>query len=132
MSDQTTTEFRSIILSSLIMSGTGWAGLYLLFHHWYPSIGPRWMLFFLATIAITGTSLPFIWLLHHRFDSDQPVPQSTIIRQGLLVGFYAALCIWLQINRNLTLTLVLLLAAGLAFFDNLLSMIKRGTWRPGP
>jgi hypothetical protein len=86
------------------------------------------MFFFLWTLAVTGTALPFIWVLHRRFDPS-PVSGRVLLRQSLLVGLLAGTCMWLQINRTLTLPLVLLLAIGLGGAESLVRAVERSTWR---
>jgi hypothetical protein len=47
------------------------------------------------------------------------------------VGLYTGLCVWLQINRSLNLSLALLIAGGLAAFEWLVRVRERSAWRPG-
>ena len=117
------------MIAAIILAITGWLGLYLLLKITLPTVGPRWLFFFLWTIATTGTALPFVWLLHRRFGASQPARSSRLLRQGLWVGLYTAICIWLQINRSLTIALALLLAAGLAAIEWFLLLLERSTWR---
>ncbi|MFP3852654.1 MAG: hypothetical protein ACLFWD_00020 [Anaerolineales bacterium] len=107
------------MISALILAGIGWLGLLLVMTATLPTVGPRWLFFFLWTLALTGTSLPFIWLLNRRFSSHR-LPQTILLREALLVGLYGGLCAWLQINRSLTLPLALLLATGLIAIEWLL------------
>jgi hypothetical protein len=118
------------MIAALVLVLIGWPGLLLLLNGTLPTVGPRWLFFFLWTVAVTGTSLPFIWVLHRRFRREDPSPSSVLLRQGLLLGLYADLCIWLQINRSLTLPLALLLAAGLAVFEGGLNIFNRTSRRP--
>jgi hypothetical protein len=60
-----------------------------------------------------------------------PAPAAVLLRQGLWVGLYTGLCVWLQINRNLSLSLALLMAGGLVAFEWLVRVRERSTWRPG-
>jgi hypothetical protein len=80
---------------------------------------------------VTGTSLPFIWVLHRRFSLSRTVPASVLLRQSLLVGLFAALCAWLQVNRSLTLPLAMMLGLGIAALEWFLRIIERTSWRPG-
>lgn len=97
-----------------------------------PTIGPRWLFFALLTTAATGTALPFLWLLHQRFDrAEVPATSGVLLRQGLLFGLYASLCTWLQINRSLSLGLALVLAVGLALVETFIRFTERSLWRPG-
>jgi hypothetical protein len=130
MSDLPSPSYRSLIISALVLAAVGWPGLILVVTATLPTVGPRWLFFFLLTLAITGTSLPFVWLLHRRFATDL-APATVLLRQGLWVGVYFALCAWLQINRSLNITLALAIAAGLTAFEWFLRLRERSTWRPG-
>ena len=129
MSELSSPDYRSLMIAAIILAAFGWLGLYLLLITTLPTVGPRWLFFFLWTIATTGTAIPFIWLLHRRFSSSQPARSSILLRQGLWVGLYATICIWLQINRSLTIPLALLLVTGLVAIEWFLRLLERSTWR---
>jgi hypothetical protein len=124
-------NYRNLMITATILIIVGWLGLILLLLTTLPTVGPRWLFFFLWTVAITGTSLPFIWLLHRRFGVSQEAQSPILLRQGLFVGLYASTCIWLQINRSLNIWLALFLAAGLAAIEWFLRILERSRWRPG-
>lgn len=130
MSAASSPRYRSLMIAALVMAAIGWPGIALVVTTTLPTVGPRWLFFLLWTPAVTGTALPFLWLLHRRF-SHQPVPPPIMLRQGLWVGLFASLCVWLQINRSLSLPLALLIAAGLIAFEWFLRLRERSTWRPG-
>jgi hypothetical protein len=114
------------MLSAIILAAIGWLGLVLLLSGTRPTVGPRWLFFFLWTLAASGTSLPFVWLLNRRFSRRHPASQAAMLRESLLVGLYAGLLAWLQINRSLNLPLALLLATGLLAIEWLLRGFDRG------
>lgn len=114
--------------AAAFLAGTGWLGLILLLNTTLPTVGPRWLFFFLWTLAVTGTALPFAWVLHRRFDPE-PVSGGVLLRQSILVGLLAGTCMWLQINRTLTLPLALLLILGLAGVEGLVRSIERSRRR---
>jgi hypothetical protein len=119
------------MISALVLAIIGWIGLLLVMAGTRPTVGPRWLFFFLWTLAVTGTSLPFVWLLNHRFASHSAT-RTIMLREALLVGLYAGLCAWLQINRSLNLPLALLLASGLAAIEWLLRSFDSNVRRSGP
>lgn len=119
------------MIAALLMAAIGWPGVALVVTTTLPTVGPRWLFFLLWIPAVTGTSLPFLWLLHRRF-AHPPAPPPVLLRQGLWVALFASLCLWLQINRSLSLPLGLLIAAGLVAFEWFLRLRERTTWRPGP
>ena len=130
MSDRPSPQFRGLFATALLLIAVGWTGLYLLLATTLPTLGPRWLFFFLLTLAATGTSLPFIWLLNRRFGSGQPAGSTVQLRQALWVALFVALCAWLQINRSLTLSLGLLLGVGFILLEWFLRLLERSIWRP--
>lgn len=120
-------QSRGLFATALLLIAIGWTGLYLLMATTLPTVGPRWLFFFLLTIAITGTALPFVWLLHKRFGA---APPSVLVRQALWVALFVSLCVWLQINRSLTLSLALLLGVGFILVEWFLRLLERSRWRP--
>jgi cation transport ATPase len=129
MSEERGPEYGGLIVASILMAVVGWLGLWLVVNFTLPTIGPRWLFFFLLTVAVTGTGLPIVLVLHRRFWADNPAPARVLLRQGLWIGLLVALCAWLQINRSLTLPLGILLAASLLAFELLLRLFERSTRR---
>jgi hypothetical protein len=124
MFDRPSSTYRYLLYAAAIMAITGWLGLLLLLNSTLPTVGPRWLFFFLLALATTGTALPFIWLLHRRFSPDTQAPPSTLLRQALLLTLFIELCTWLQINRSLSLPLAILLALGLIVLGILLRIFS--------
>jgi Flp pilus assembly protein protease CpaA len=118
------------MVAALVLAAIGWPGVIVIVAATLPTVGPRWLFFLFLTTAVTGTALPFVWLLHRRF-VRAPAPAPVLLRQGLWVGLYTGLCVWLQINRSLNLSLALLIAGGLAAFEWLVRVRERSAWRPG-
>lgn len=130
MSDPSSYTYRSLMIAAGVLALCGWLGLTLLVTTSLPTVGPRWLFFFLLSLASTGTSLPFLWLLDRRFASGRPATASILLRQALLVAVYADLCIWLQFNRSLSLPLAILIALSLYAMERLLRLMDRSQWRP--
>ena len=130
MSDPSSSTYRSLMIAAGVLAISGWLGLVLLLTSSLPTVGPRWLFFFLLTLAATGTSLPFLWLLDRRFASGRTATSSILLRQALLVALFADMCIWLQINRSLSLLLAILIAVGLYAIERLLRFMDRSQWRP--
>lgn len=129
MFDQPSSTYKNLLYAAAIMAFVGWLGLLLLFSTTLPTVGPRWLFFFLLALAATGTALPFVWLLHRRFTPSVKAPSSTLLRQALLLTLFIELCTWLQINRSLTLPLAILLALGMMALGFLLRIIDHSAWR---
>lgn len=120
-------QSRGLFATALLLIAIGWTGLYLLLATTLPTVGPRWLFFFLLIIAVTGTALPFVWVLHKRFGA---APTSVLLRQALWVALYVSLLVWLQVNRSLTLSLSLLLGVGFILLEWFLGLVERNVWRP--
>ncbi|HHH81561.1 MAG TPA: hypothetical protein ENL35_01070 [Chloroflexi bacterium] len=131
MHDRSSPTYRSLLISALILATAGWTGLLLLVMSTLPTVGPRWLFFFLFTLASTGTSLPFIWMLHRRLRPDSFASPAVLLRQSLMLTAYFELCLWLQVNRSLTLSLAMLLGMGLLAMEWLLGVLERSTGRAG-
>ena len=129
MLDPPSNNYRSLIIAAIIMAVVGWMGLFILLFTTLPTVGPRWLFFFLSTLAITGTALPFVWLLHRRFSNNGYAPSSTLLREALLFTLYVEVLIWLQINRSLSLSLAILFALSLIGIEYLLRILERSRWR---
>src|SRR5688572_14182088 len=111
---------RAFLPAAFILALAGWSGLAALVIYTLPTVGPRWLFFFLSVLALTGTALPFVAFLNRRFPSALPPRPGVVLRQALWVGVYGATLAWLQISRVLTPSLALLLAAGLILIEWLL------------
>lgn len=117
------------MIAAAVLMPIGWLGLMLLLATTVPTVGPRWLFFFLIALAATGTALPFLWLLHRRFDRREPAPPRTLLREALLFTLFSELCLWLQINRSLTLALGLLLAGGFIAIEAFVRLLERSASR---
>jgi hypothetical protein len=130
MDPQTSPPIRSFLPSALILSILGWGGLFGLLNYTLPTVGPRWLFFFLGVLALTGTSLPAVAYLNRRFPSNPRVNHVVILRQAIWVGLYVSTLAWLQIGRVLNISLALLLALGLILIEWLLRLRERSQFRP--
>jgi hypothetical protein len=129
MNDTPQYSYRGLMLSAVILILVGWYGLYLLVNSTLPYLGPRWLFYVFWISACTGTALPFLWFLNRRFRTSDPASPKVLLREGLLIGLYASLCLWLQLNRMLNLTLALLLAIGIFIIEWLLRIVERNARR---
>lgn len=131
MKEQPSPNYSGLMLAAILLSTAGCGGLFLLLTGTRPTLGPRWLFYFLGTAGITGIALPFLWLLNKRFHPETPALPLVLLRRALFVGLYAAICIWLEMNRMLNLSLALLLALGLIGIEWFLHLVERSIWRPG-
>jgi hypothetical protein len=130
MSDTSSPEPRLLFLLSAILAGVGAVGLILLMNVTLPTVGPRWLFFFLLTLTAAGACLPFVWLLNLRF-SHSPLVTADLIRQSLWAAFYVDCLAWMQINRSLNLSLALFVGLGLLAVEWVVRWLERTRWRPG-
>lgn len=116
--------------ATIILVVLGWGGVAALFAFTLPTVGPRWLFFFLSVLAVTGTALPVVAFLNRRFPSNPPPTTGVILRQAVWCGIYLPTLAWLQIGRVLTPALALLLAVGLLLIEWLLRLREKSQWRP--
>ncbi len=130
MSSRPSPSVSHFLPAALILAISGWVGLFFLVTNTLPTVGPRWLFFFLGVLAITGTVLPIVAFLNRRFPSNPPASSGIIIRQSVWVGVYGATLAWLQMGRALTPALTLLLASGLIVIEWLLRLREKSQWNP--
>ncbi|NMC13029.1 MAG: hypothetical protein GYA34_09110 [Chloroflexi bacterium] len=130
MEKQYSPSVKSVLPAALLLALTGWAGLAGVIYFSLPTVGPRWLFFFFAVLAITGTFLPFTAYLNRRFPSTPSAGLNVILRQAIWVGIFIPTLAWLQIARVLTLGLAGLLAMSLVIIEILLRLRERSRWKP--
>jgi hypothetical protein len=128
----TAPSFRHYLYSSLLVFLTGWGGLALMIFVFNepPLVWARWGFFALWFIALTGTSLPIVYLLNQRFVSDPQAEPHVIVRQALWVGVYGSTLSWLQLGHLVTLWVWMGLAGGLIALEYFIRLRERAHWKP--
>ena len=121
---------RTFLPLTLVLTLIGWAGLWIVISGTLPTLGPRWLFFFLGVIALTGPALPLTYYLNQRFPSNPPVDGMVIVRQALWVGVFGSTLTWLQLGRILTPALALILAGVFVLIEFLLRLFERSRWNP--
>lgn len=116
--------------AAFILGTVGWGGLLGLFIYTQPTVGPRWLFFFLSVLAFSGTALPLVAFLNRRFPSDPSPSTGIILRQAIWIGIYIPTLLWLQIGRVLTPALALLIGVGLVLIEWLLRLREKSQWKP--
>lgn len=122
--------FRIFLPLAVILTLLGGIGLFILIQSTLPTLGPRWLFFFLGVLTLTGLSLPLIYFLNMRFPSDPPVDGMVILRQALWVGVFGCTVAWLQLGRVLTGGLAIILAAAFVLIEFLLRLFEKSRWNP--
>lgn len=123
-------SFRPILITSILMGLLGIIGLVLLFSFTTPTLGPRWLLFFLITIAASGIFLPVAHFLHLRFPSTPAVDATVLVRESLWFAGYFDLIVWLQLGRVLNFALAVFIAVGVVAIELLIRLRERSRWKP--
>ena len=116
--------------TAVLFAVIGWGGLVFLISFSLPTLGPRWLFFFLIVVALAGTALPVTAFLNYRFPSDPPAGANVSMRQALWVGVYGSTLAWLQYGRVFNSNLALILFVGLVSIEWLLRWRERSRWRP--
>lgn len=124
------TFLRTFLPLSVLTTLIGWAGLIIVIQGTLPTLGPRWLFFFLGLLALTGPSIPITYYLNKRFPSDPPVDGIVIVRQALWVGVFGSTVAWLQLGRVLTPALAMILAGMFVLIEFLLRLFERSRWNP--
>jgi len=91
------------------MALVGWGTLAYLALTTYPLLWARWAFFSALVLAVTGVVTPILALIYRRF-AAHPVPERSVLREGLLSGVYVGLLAWFQLGRMVTPFLLITLA----------------------
>jgi hypothetical protein len=123
-------RFFPVFVTSLILVAIGLVGLGALFIFTVPTLGPRWLLFFLVTFLFSGIALPVVYYLHKRFPSTPRVTPVILVREALWFGVYVDLILWLQLGKVLNSALAIFIAVGLILIEFLIRMRERSRFSP--
>jgi hypothetical protein len=126
-------SFRPYLIPAIVMASIGWIGLIILFIVTLPTLWPRWLLFCLLTLALTGTALPATWFINLRFPSNPPAEPFVIVRQAIWVGVYGSTLVWLEMGRILTFGMGLAIGGGMIAMEYLIRMREQSqkpTYKP--
>jgi hypothetical protein len=130
METQESPPVGTTLPAAILLSLVGWGGLVGLWINTLPTLGPRWLFFFLVVVALSGTFLPVVAFLNRRFPTEPPVNHSTVLREAIFVGIYGSTVAWLQLGRALTPPMGLLIAVGLFFIEWMIRLRERSRWEP--
>jgi hypothetical protein len=130
MNSNQSPRVANFLPAAILLFVLGWGGLAVLIITTLPTVGPRWLFYFLCVLAITGTMLPITAFLNRRFPSKPPPSSLVIVRQALWFAIFGATMIWLQMGRVLNPALAILLAIGLGLIEFLLRMSEKSQWKP--
>jgi hypothetical protein len=129
MKSNTSPGVASFLPASILLFIIGWGGLTALIMTTLPTVGPRWLFFFLCVLAVTGTMMPITAFLNRRFPSTPPPTKMVVVRQALWFAVYVSTLVWLQMGRVLNPALAILLAIGLGLIEFLLRLSEKSQWK---
>jgi hypothetical protein len=125
--------FRTFLWASVLLSLFGWGGLAILIATTLPTLGPRWLFFFLLLTGLSGIAIPVTYLINLRFATIPPADGSVVLREAMWVGIYGCLVAWLQQGRVLTTILAVIIALGFLLVEVLIRLRELSQWKPkGP
>lgn len=122
--------FKNFMWASILLALLGWGGLAVLIVLTLPTLGPRWLFYFLLVIGLSGLALPVTYFLNLRFLSEPPADGTVICRQAIWFGIYGGLLAWLQRGRVLTAALALVLALCFMLVEALIRVRELSLWTP--
>lgn len=124
--------FSSVLLTSVVLFAVGAVGLVILFNLTVPTLGPRWLMFFLITLAVSGLALPAAYFLNLRFPSSPPADASVLLREAIFAAIYVDLIVWLQFGKVLNFAIGLFILVGFALIEFLLRWREHSRFTPDP
>ena len=122
--------FRKVFLASILLVTVGGGGLAFLFIRTLPTLGPRWLFFFFLLIAVSGLALPFSALLNYRFQREGALQANVVIREAVFCGICVDILAWLQLGRELTGPMTLIIVVGFILIEILLRISEHSRWKP--
>lgn len=123
-------NLRNYFLTGFFLVAIGTVGGFFLISSSLPTLGPRWLFFFLFTLLICGFSIPITAFLNRRFPSNPPADGKVIVRQAIFIALYGSILAWLQLGRVLNGVPVFFLGAGLIVIEILIRLFERSRWQP--
>lgn len=122
--------WHGVWITGLVMGVIGAVGLILLFILTVPTLGPRWLMFFLVTLMVCGPALMVVHYLHRRFPSKPAATGGVLVREAIFVGAYVDVMLWLRLGKALNFALAAFIAVGLIAIELLIRLRERNTWTP--
>ncbi|MDD5370751.1 MAG: hypothetical protein PHQ40_16845 [Anaerolineaceae bacterium] len=125
-----TPNFLSFLPAVLLLAIVGWGGLVAVVLFTLPTLGPRWLFFFLGVMALSGSVMPLVYFFNRRFPSHPPADGNVIVRQAIWVGIYGSALTWLQLGRMFSFTIAAILAGALILIEGMLRLREISQWKP--
>jgi hypothetical protein len=121
---------KTVLPISLTLAIPGWIWLIYLVTQTLPDLGSRWMFYAAVLMTIAGSSLPLIAYLNRIIKPFGPATFEIVVREGIMVGLYAGILLWLNKGQVLSFSVALILAVGMILVELLLRLRNRSEWHP--
>jgi hypothetical protein len=122
--------FSNFMWASILLCLLGLGGLSILVSNALPTMGPRWLFYFLLMSAVSGVSLPVTYFLNRRFITRPPAEGGVIVREAIWAGIYACIAFWLQQGALFNPVLAVALGLGFVTIEFLLRVRELSLWKP--
>lgn len=130
MDDKGSPPVKTLVPISLILAVPGWILLIYIVTQTVPELQNRWLFYAAVIIAITGSSFPLVAYLNRIIKPFGPANYETVIREGIMIGLYSAILLWLNKGQVLSFGLALILGVGLVLVELLIRLRNRSAWHP--
>jgi len=130
MDDKGSPPVKIFLPISLILAIPGWILLIYLVTNTVPELQNRWLFYAAIVITITGSSFPPVAYLNRIIKPFGPANYEIVIREGIMIGLYTAILLWLNKGQVLSFGLALILAVGLTLVELLIRLRNRSAWSP--
>ena len=122
--------FRNFFWASVLLCLLGWGGLAVLVVRTLPTMGPRWLFYFLLMSGVSGLALPVTYFVNRRFMSTPPAEGGVVVREAIWTGFYVCIIMWLRTGGVLNPNVAFALAIGFLVVEGLLRVREMSLWKP--
>ena len=132
MDDRNSLPVKTFLPISLLLAVPGWGVLIYIVTQTVPDLQNRWLFYSAIVITIAGSSFPLVAYLNRIIKPFGPADFETVIREGIMIGLYAAILLWLNKGQVLSAGLALILLVGITLIELLIRLRNRSTWHPDP
>ena len=130
MDDKGSPPVKTFLPISLILAIPGWILLIYLVTKTVPELQNRWLFYAAIVITVTGSSFPAVAYLNRVIKPFGSANYEIVIREGIMIGLYTAILLWLNNGQVLSFGLALILAVGLTLVALLIRLRNRSAWSP--
>ena len=123
-------SFRNFFWACILLCLFGWGGLAILIVITLPTMGPRWLFYFLLMCGVSGLALPLTYFVNRRFMSNPPAEGGAIVREAIWIGFYVCIIFWMLAGGIMNPVAALSLAIGFSTVEVLLRIRENSLWKP--